>query len=87
MNAVFVNKRKAAELTGFSSHTLKKLRISGDLIEGVHWVKHNPRVVLYNAALLVDWVQNRHDLHVHQRAIETFQRSLLSNQRKQRLSA
>lgn len=80
----FVNKREAERLTGFSYETLKKYRLSGLLIENIHWIKFNSRVVRYNAPLLLDFLQNRNDPQAHQRAIESYQTTLPSNQRKSR---
>ena len=80
----FVGKREAERLTGLSYETLKKYRLSGLLLEGIHWIKLNSRVVRYNALLLLDWIQNRNDPQAHQRAIDAYQASLISNQPKGR---
>ncbi|MEM6432604.1 MAG: hypothetical protein AAF773_01910 [Cyanobacteria bacterium P01_D01_bin.115] len=65
-----------------SSTTLKKYRLQGLLVEGIHWVRVNSRCTRYNLELIQDWLHNRQDPAAHQRAIEIYQASLLSNQRK-----
>ena len=81
---MFVDKHSAAKITGLSAETLKRARLSGNLIEGIHFVKLNSRTVRYNDQLLQDWMQNRHDELAHQRAIEIYQASLLSNKKNKR---
>ncbi|MEP0925363.1 excisionase family protein [Leptolyngbya sp. ST-U4] len=80
----FVTKHEIAELTGFSEETLKRYRLSGKLIEGVHWIRVNPRVVRYNATLVMDWIQNLHAPQSHQQAIAHYLSTLPSNQPKKR---
>lgn len=80
----FVGKREAERLTGLSHETLKKLRLTGKLTENVEWVRQNSRSVLYNAPLLLSFLQNRHAPSAHQRAIEAYLASLPSNQPKTR---
>ncbi|MEO0984038.1 MAG: hypothetical protein AAFY20_00655 [Cyanobacteria bacterium J06639_14] len=65
-----------------SDSTLKRYRLQGLLVEGIHWVRVNSRCTRYNLELIQDWLHNRHDPAAHQRAIEIYQASLLSNQRK-----
>lgn len=81
---LFVNKRQASECLSLSGSTLKKYRLNGEWIEGVHWVRINSRCVRYNLELLKDWLQNRGNPEVHMQAIETYQTSLLSNCKKRR---
>lgn len=79
---LFVSKHQAAKCLNFSSSTLKKYRLQGDWIEGIHWVRINSRCVRYNLELIKDWLSNRHDPAAHLRAIEQYQAGLLSNQGK-----
>ncbi|MEL6385289.1 MAG: hypothetical protein AAFQ89_23055 [Cyanobacteria bacterium J06626_18] len=81
---LFVNKRQVSECLSLSGSTLKKYRLSGELIEGIHWVRINSRCVRYNLELLKDWLHNRGNPKAHMRAIETYQKSLLSNQKRKR---
>ncbi|MBE9140374.1 hypothetical protein IQ254_24770 [Nodosilinea sp. LEGE 07088] len=81
---LFVNKRQASECLSLSGSTLKKYRLNGEWIEGVHWVRINSRCVRYNLDLLKDWVQNRGNPNAHLKAIQTYQQGLLSNQRRKR---
>jgi hypothetical protein len=78
----FVKKREIAQLTGLSGDTLKKYRLSGLLSEDIHWIRVNTKLVLYNVPLILDWLQNINDPLAHQRAIESYLSTLLSNQKK-----
>jgi hypothetical protein len=81
---IFADPSVIQEKLGLSAQTLKGLRKDGALIQGIHFVEVNPRLILYNLPLLMDWVVNRDDPQTHMRAIENFQACLLSNQRKGR---
>lgn len=78
----FVDKQKATQSLSLSGETLKRYRLSGEWIEGIHWVRINSRCVRYNLDLIQDWFHNRHDPAAHMRAIEVYQAGLLSNQKK-----
>ncbi|NJL47286.1 MAG: hypothetical protein HC929_07050 [Leptolyngbyaceae cyanobacterium SM2_5_2] len=78
----FVSKQETTQALKLSGTTLRRYRVQGLLIEGVHWVRVNSRCIRYNLELIKDWLHNRHDPAAHQRAIEIYQASLLSNQRK-----
>jgi CHAD domain-containing protein len=78
----FVSKQEAVHCLKLSDSTLKRYRLQGLLVEGIHWVRVNSRCTRYNLELIQDWLHNRHDPAAHQRAIEIYQASLLSNQRK-----
>jgi hypothetical protein len=79
---MFVDKYQASEIVGLSPDTLKRERLLGNLIEGIHYVKLNSRTIRYNSDLLKDWIQNRHDQLAHQRAIEIYQSGLMSGKKK-----
>jgi hypothetical protein len=76
----FVSKREISQRLSISATSLKRYRLNGRLIEGIHWVRLNSRCIRYNFDLITDWLQNRERLDIHQRAIEVYQASLLSNQ-------
>jgi hypothetical protein len=78
--AVWCNKHEAAKIVGLSEVTLKKLRLSNQLIEGIHWVRHSSRCVRYNIELLKDWAANRTDAKSHDQAIANYFNSLPSSQ-------
>lgn len=80
----FVGKQEIADLTGLSCETLKQYRLTGRLIEDIHWIKLNSRVVRYNLFLIKDWIQNHNNPQIHQRAIEAYLSSLPSNEKKRR---
>lgn len=77
----FLNKKAACTLLGVSYSTLKRYQRK-HWIEGVHFVRVNSRNVRYNEDLIKDWMQNSQGGKAHQRAIELYQASLLSNQKK-----
>jgi hypothetical protein len=70
---LFVSKRKASECLNLSDSTLKKYRLKGDCIEGIHWVRINSRCIRYNLVLIQDWLHNRGNPAAHLHAIETCQ--------------
>ncbi len=78
----FVGKGEAARCLNLSGATLKRYRLQGLLVEGIHWVRLNSRCIRYNLDLVQDWAQNRDDPAAHQRAIEIYRAGLLSNQKK-----
>lgn len=79
-----ISKTEAASRTGLSNTTLKKYRLSGDLIQGVHWEKINDRLILYRSPLIEHWSQHRHDPDAHLSAIEEFERQNKSGKDKSR---
>ena len=81
---LFVSKRQVTECLNLSSSTLKKYRLQGDWIEGIHWVRINSRCIRYNLELIRDWLHNRQNPAAHLRAIKAYQESLLSYQRRSR---
>lgn len=78
----FVGKQQASKTLDLSGETLKRYRLDGKWIEGIHWVRLNSRCVRYNLELIQDWFHNQHDPVAHMRAIEAYQETLLSNQKK-----
>jgi tRNA(His) 5'-end guanylyltransferase len=85
--AQFVSKQEAVRYLQLSDATLKRYRLQGQLIEGIHWVRINSRCIRYNLDLIQDWLHNRHDPTAHERAVRTYQASLLSNQKKTKRKA
>ena len=80
MDCNFVSRQEITQRLSISATTLKRYRLSGRLIEDIHWVRLNSRCTRYNFELICDWLQNQNNWRVHQRAIEVYQASLLSNQ-------
>jgi hypothetical protein len=76
----FVNKQGACQYLKLSEATLKRYRLQGLLIEGIHWVRLNSRCIRYNLDLLQDWMRNRHNPEAHQRTIEVYLANLQNNQ-------
>ena len=81
MDTHFVSKHEIARLIHISPETLKSYRSKSILIEGIHWIRINSRVVRYNLPLIQDLFQNLNNPTAHQRTIENYRASLLSNQR------
>jgi hypothetical protein len=77
---IWCNKHEAAKITGLSTSTLKNLRLSDELIEGIHWVRLSSRSIRYNAELLKDWMATRLDTVSHEQAISNYLNSLPSRQ-------
>jgi hypothetical protein len=82
--AVWCNKHEATTILGVSQSTLKKLRLTHQLIEGIHWNRFSSRCVRYNVDLLKDWAATRIDSGQHDRAISNYLGSLPSNQPQSR---
>ena len=80
----FANKHRASEQLNLSYSTLKKYRLAGDWIEGIHWVRINSRCVRYNLELIQDWLHNRDNPKAHMRAIEVYRQGLLSVKAKKK---
>jgi hypothetical protein len=81
---MFCTKKEIIEQTGFSASSLKRFRLSGSWIEGIHWVRVGTRKTLYHRALILDWIANQGNPQVHQRAIEAYLAQLPSNQPSKR---
>jgi CHAD domain-containing protein len=77
----FVSKKQAIKYLEISETTLKRYRQKGVWTEGIHWVRLNSRCIRYNLELIQDWFHNRCNPKAHQKAIEAYQASLLSEQR------
>jgi hypothetical protein len=82
-NGIWINKHAAATLLGISIHTLKIYR-QKHWQSGIHFQRLNSRTIRYHKELLRDWFANRFCPTAHQRAIEIYLASLLSNQTKKR---
>ena len=83
LNQNWVNKNVAAQIAGISTHTLKLYRKRYWTL-GIHFQYLNSRTIRYHEGLLRDWVANISDPQAHQRAIQVYLDSLLSNQQKRR---
>ncbi len=81
----WLDKHKTAALLNCHPNSLPRYRCrpAYGWIEGCHWTRLGGKI-LYNRELLLDWLANRNDLDAHLRAIETFQSTLLSNQRRKK---
>jgi hypothetical protein len=81
--AVWCN-NEAAQILGLSQSTLKNLRLTDQLVEGIYWVRFSSRCVRYNVELIKDWAATRTESSNHDQAVANFLSSLLSNQQKTR---
>lgn len=79
----WVNKYVASQILGISTHTLKIYRKRHWTL-GIHFQYLSSRTIRYHEGLLRDWFANISDPTAHQRAIEIYLASLLSNQTKKR---
>lgn len=82
LTQLFVDSKTLQDKLGLTSHMQQTLRREGTIIQGIHYVEVNSRLILYNLPLMIDWLANRHDPSAHTRAITHFQASLLSNRPK-----
>ncbi|WP_019505237.1 hypothetical protein [Pleurocapsa sp. PCC 7319] len=79
----WINKDAAAKIFAISTHTLKLYRKRYWTL-GIHYQYLNSRTIRYHEGLLRDWFANICDPTAHQRGIEAYLASLLSNQQKKR---
>ncbi|MDX2231340.1 MAG: hypothetical protein NW220_17010 [Leptolyngbyaceae cyanobacterium bins.349] len=78
----FLSKREMAQLLGVRPDTLKDYRKA--MIEGIHFIRPNSRVVRYNPGLVIHWFANRQNPEIHQSVIDSYLASLPENQPKKR---
>jgi len=81
----FATTAETASIFSISPSTLKALRLGhlhrpAILTEGVHWVRLAEKNILFNLALMEDFLANRNNPGAHQTAIENYLRSLPSSQ-------
>jgi hypothetical protein len=57
----YLSHDEAAEMLAISVSFLAKLRANGELVEGVHYVRHGQRCYLYQAKALHSWALNKND--------------------------
>lgn len=67
---------------GVSIVTIARWRKAGQLEEGIHYFQTSPTTILYNLELIYDWIANKHQPELHERAIENFLAALPSSQPK-----
>lgn len=82
--AFWCNKHEATKILGVSQSMLKKLRLTNQLMEGIHWTRFSSRCVRYNVELLKDWAANRMHTANHDQAIANYFDSLPSGQSQSR---
>ncbi len=80
--ATFVDKHEISKLLHVGDRTLARYR-DAHWHCGIHYVQPVQKI-LYNKELIEDWMVNRHDYPAHLRAIEAYQSSLPSNQKRRR---
>ncbi|MBD1913607.1 MULTISPECIES: helix-turn-helix domain-containing protein [unclassified Leptolyngbya] len=72
----FIKTKQAAALAGVSRETLKRLRLEGELIEGVHWRRLGSRVVLFDQDLFEHWLATRNCPELHEARIDEYLKNL-----------
>lgn len=78
----FISKQEVCQLLQVTERTLARYR-EKHWYKGIHFVQPIQKI-LYNKALILDWMVNRDDAIAHLRAIENYQASLPSNQKRKR---
>lgn len=76
-----VSRCEIARLLRLSPGTIKVYQRK-NWLEGVHFIRINSRVTRFNLQLIEDWLHNINDGQAHQRAIEAYQSTRLSNRRR-----
>jgi hypothetical protein len=66
---------------GISRSTLRRLRISGELRKGIHWINKpgSETRISWNRDLMRDWAANGGNCSAHDKAIEQYLASLPSS--------
>jgi hypothetical protein len=85
VKTTWIGKAEVRELLQVSERTLARYR-SDHLMIGIHYTKLSEQKILYNRELILDWLANKHDWITHLRAIELYQASLPSNQKRRKTS-
>jgi hypothetical protein len=80
----FIGKIETCALLQVTDRTLSRYRADHWYL-GIHFVQPVQKI-LYNKELIEDWMVNRHDWSTHMRAIEAYQATLPSNQKRKRAS-
>jgi hypothetical protein len=80
----FIDKHEVCKLLKVGDRTLGRYREKYWFL-GIHFAQPVQRI-LYNKELIEDWMVNRHDYPAHLRAIESYQATLPSNQKRRRAS-
>jgi hypothetical protein len=80
----FISKLEACALLHVTERTLSRYRATHWYL-GIHFVQPVQKI-LYNRELIEDWMVNRQDYPAHLRAIESYQATLPSNQKRRRAS-
>lgn len=78
----FIGKIETCTLLQVTDRTLSRYRAYHWHL-GIHFVQPVQKI-LYNKELIEDWMVNRHDWATHLRAIEAYQATLPSNQKRKR---
>lgn len=77
------DKREAAAILDCHPDHLKRLR-GNKLVENIHFIKRSARSIRYIRPLIQDLAVNWNNDAGHQRAIENYRSTLLSNQKRRR---
>lgn len=70
--------RTITDRTSLSASAIYRLRKCGHWQEGIHYSVLSPKKIVYNAELIMDWITNRAQPQIHERAVQTFLASLPS---------
>jgi len=80
----FIGKQEVCDLLQVTERTLSRYRANHWFL-GIHFVKPVQKI-LYNKELIQDWMVNCDDYSAHLRAIEAYQATIPSNQKRRRAS-
>jgi len=63
---IWANDETVQKLFGLTANQLKTLRLSGDFVEGIHYVRINNKSVLYAVPVVENFIANRLEPKAHQ---------------------
>jgi hypothetical protein len=73
---MLVKARSLTKTLGISRSTLKKWRLSGQLVEGIHYLRNGYNLILYNPELIAHWLQTLSQPELHDRKVKEYLASL-----------
>lgn len=87
LNREFVSAAELTKAIDLSRSTLKRRRLEGHWVEGIHWTRLNKTCIRYNLPLIRDWMLNAHQPLVHQKVVEKYLRSVEISKKEKQLAS
>ncbi len=80
----FLKAKPLAQTLGVGVSTLKQWRKDDRLIEGVRFVRYSYNLLLYNVAMMINYIATRSDPQLHERQIQDYLKQLEKTTQKKR---